>query len=34
MPVIPSIFPFWRIALTAVIAAGVGFASSAGVSRV
>jgi hypothetical protein len=26
MPAVPSIFPFWRIALTAAIAAGVGFA--------
>ena len=26
MPTIPSVFPFWRIALTALIAAGVGFA--------
>jgi len=25
MPTVPSVFPFWRIALTAAIAAGVGF---------
>jgi hypothetical protein len=25
MPTVPSVFPLWRIALTAVIAAGVGF---------
>ena len=26
MPTVPSVFPLWRIALTAAIAAGVGFA--------
>jgi len=26
MPTVPSVFPLWRIALTAVIAASVGFA--------
>src|SRR5215216_5162455 len=25
MPLVPSVFPLWRIALTAAIAAGVGF---------
>src|SRR5215212_11943433 len=25
MPIVPSVFPLWRIALTAAIAAGVGF---------
>ena len=25
MPTVPSVFPLWRIALTAVIAAGLGF---------
>jgi hypothetical protein len=25
MPAVPSVFPLWRIALTAAIAAGVGF---------